>query len=90
MQVGVTVEWLQIGLCSVASFGVLLGILSLVLPKRSIQLYQWLMKNFNWRVEPIDEKKELHNTRALGFLMVLLSILLITALVQPRWFVLGG
>ncbi len=32
---------------------------------------------FNWQVRPIDEPKELRNTRLLGAALVVLSLLLI-------------
>jgi hypothetical protein len=54
--------------------GVALGILSTLWPKRSIGLYQWIMERFNWRVVPIDEAREVKNTRILGVILIYLSL----------------
>lgn len=53
-----------------------IGFLSLFWPLQSIQLYQWIMKIFNWKVEPIDLKRELSTTRVLGFIAMVLSLLI--------------
>ena len=73
-------EWTKIGLILIGSFGVLIGALSLISPKRSIGFYQWIMKNFNWRVEPIDYAREIRNTRALGLWLLIISVLMLVAL----------
>ncbi|MBI4358234.1 MAG: hypothetical protein HY584_02950 [Candidatus Omnitrophica bacterium] len=85
MQIQVPIEWVQAALISVASCGIGLGVLSIALPKRSIQLYQWMMKNFNWRVEPIHYERELRNTRVLGFWLFVMSVLMLVALFKPEW-----
>lgn len=54
----------------------LLGAFSLIAPGRSIALYQWIMERLNWRVSPINEKREMINTRLLGFGLVVLSLML--------------
>ena len=54
--------------------GLGLGVLSAVWPKRSIGLYQWIMERYNWRVVPIDEPREVRNTRILGFILTALSV----------------
>ena len=54
--------------------GFALGLLSAVRPKRSIGLYQWIMERFNWKVVPIDEVREIRNTRALGVALAVLSL----------------
>ncbi len=51
-----------------------LGIFSVVRPQRSIGLYQWVMEHFNWKVAPIDEAREVRNTRILGVILVALSL----------------
>lgn len=80
----VPINWIRYSLALIAAVGVLVGALSLVFPKRSIELYQWIMKNFNWRVEPIDYERELRNTRALGFWLLVTSMFLLTALLKPE------
>lgn len=54
--------------------GFTLGILSAFWPKRSIGLYQWIMKQFNWQVAPIDEARETRNTAIMGWLLMALSV----------------
>ena len=57
----------------VGCLGLALGFLSAVWPQRSIRLYQWIMERFNWKVVPIDEIREIRNTRGLGVFLVVLS-----------------
>jgi hypothetical protein len=68
----------------IGCLGLTLGVLSVVWPKRSIALYQWIMERFNWKVTPIDEPREIRNTRILGAVLVALS-LIIFFLVFPRF-----
>ena len=67
--------WRGLGLLGVVA--VVIGGLSAAAPRRSIQLYQWIMERFNWRVSPIDEAREVRNTRLLGALLILLSAALL-------------
>ncbi|MFA5159384.1 MAG: hypothetical protein WC484_02645 [Candidatus Omnitrophota bacterium] len=60
----------------IGCLGLVLGILSVVRPKQSIGLYQWIMKCFNWKVAPIDEPREVRNTRVLGVVLVVLSLVI--------------
>jgi len=53
-----------------------LGLLSLGWPDRSIRLYQRMMEAFNWRVHPIDEARELKNTKRFGIWLILLGVAL--------------
>ncbi|MBI2870985.1 MAG: hypothetical protein HYY14_04665 [Candidatus Omnitrophica bacterium] len=70
------VEWA----ISVTSF--FLGVSAAIAPNAVIQLYQWIMRNFNWDVRPVDFEKELRNTRLLGLVSALLgSILAIILLI---------
>lgn len=54
--------------------GLAMGLLSAVRPKGSIGLYQWIMERFNWKVVPIDELREVRNTRILGVALTVLSL----------------
>jgi hypothetical protein len=63
--------------------GLALGILSVVWPKRSIGLYQWIMERINWKVAPIHESREVRNTRVLGAILTVLSVI-IFYLICPR------
>ena len=58
----------------IACLGLALGVLSAGWPKRSIGLYQGIMERFNWKVAPIDEAREVRNTRVLGTVLALLSL----------------
>jgi len=70
--------WLiRIALAAIAVSDLLLGRLSVAAPRRSIELYQRLMARFNWRVSPIDEARELRNTRGLGAVLLALSLVLL-------------
>jgi hypothetical protein len=60
----------------IGCLGLALGVLSVVWPKRSIGFYQWIMERFNWKVTPIDEPREVRNTRILGAVLVALSLIL--------------
>lgn len=61
-------------LMALGFLGLAIGILSAFWPKHSIRFYQWIMKQFNWQVAPIDEAREMRNTKVLGFFLILLSV----------------
>jgi hypothetical protein len=61
----------------IGCLGLAVGILSVVWPKRSMGLYQWIMARFNWKVAPIDESREVRNTRILGAILTALSLLIL-------------
>ncbi len=63
-------------LLGIGCLGLALGILSVARPKRSIGLYQGIMERFNWKVSPIDESREVRNTRVLGVALVALSLVI--------------
>ncbi|MFH1799673.1 MAG: hypothetical protein ABH891_02335 [Candidatus Omnitrophota bacterium] len=58
----------------IGCLGLAVGALSVGWPKRSIGLYQWIMERFNWKVAPIDEPREVRNTRILGAILAALSL----------------
>ena len=58
----------------IGCLGLAVGVLSVVWPKRSIGLYQWIMERFNWKVAPINEPREIRNTRILGAILAVLSL----------------
>ena len=74
--------WRKATLLGVVIF--LFGWFSALAPKRSIALYQWIMARFNWRVSPIDERREIRTTSLLGALLVLLSLALLWLLLLKR------
>lgn len=57
--------------------GLALGVFSAFRPRRSIALYQWIMECFNWKVAPVDEAREVRNTRMLGLALTVLSLIMI-------------
>ena len=68
------VRWLLQGIRLLGVVTLFFGLFSAIAPTRSIALYQWLMARCNWRVSPIDERRELWTTVVLGLLLVLLSL----------------
>ncbi|MBI2496236.1 MAG: hypothetical protein HYY90_04835 [Candidatus Omnitrophica bacterium] len=70
------VQALRFGIALLGIVALLVGSLSVVAPRRSIALYQWIMARFNWRVSPIDEAREIRNTRLLGAVLALLGVML--------------
>lgn len=83
--VSIRLEYIQGLLILISVSGIALGILSAFSPVRSIKLYQWIMRCFNWRVDPLDWRKELRNTRVLGALMTLLSVVILGVLYGPQF-----
>jgi len=69
-------EWIAWGIRLAAAGALAVGALSAAAPRRSIALYQWIMAQCNWRVSPIDERRELITTRLPGILLVALSLVL--------------
>lgn len=67
-------------LLGLGGLGVVLGVFSVIWPKRSITLYQRIMERFNWKVVPIDEAKEIRNTRILGMTLAALSLIFFAVL----------
>jgi len=67
--------WVVAGLKGAAAVTLLFGTWSAMRPGQSIALYQAIMRCFNWRVEPIDQPRELLTTRWLGIALVCCSLL---------------
>ena len=63
-----------LGLAALAWFNLFFGLFTAFSPDRSIRLYAWIMEKYNWRVSPIDPKRELRNTRILGMVLASLSL----------------
>ncbi len=78
---GWCVHW---GIILVSIFSFLLGILSGFRPTRSIDLYVWLMSKFNWHATPIDEEREIRNTRRFGLCLVVLGAMMVFLLVKLK------
>ena len=73
----ISLSWIPCGVTLIGIVGLLFGIFSSFWPRRSIALYEGVMAKINWRVSPIDEAREVRNTRALGILLILLSLALL-------------
>ena len=80
VDLGPYTAWVGRGAWLIGGAGFLFGIFTAFWPKRSIALYERLMAQINWRVEPIDKAREVRTTRLLGIFLILLSLALITAL----------
>lgn len=70
----ISISSLKTFLVCVSFFGLIFGLWSAFDPGKSIGLYQQIMAFFNWRVEPLNLKRELITTRILGVTMALLSL----------------
>ena len=79
------VRWGATALSLLAGGTLAFGLFSARSPQRSIALYQWLMARFNWRVNPIDERREQRTTRLLGILLVGLSLFILWHLTTITW-----
>ncbi|MBI2093462.1 MAG: hypothetical protein HYT88_01890 [Candidatus Omnitrophica bacterium] len=71
------IPWIVVGLKGIAAVMFLFGVWSTKNPGRSIALYQAIMRAFNWRVEPIDQPRELATTRWLGVAISCCSLVII-------------
>ena len=71
-------EWcvgsLRVSVIGIGLTCVALGAFSARWPQQSIGLYQAIMRAFNWRVAPIDERREIATTRVLGWTLVGLGL----------------
>ena len=79
------VRWCARAAAAAGLIALVVGMLSLAAPRRSIALYQWIMERFNWRVAPIDEAREIRTTRYLGALLVALSVVVLARLRSQCW-----
>ncbi len=77
-------SWARFATFLVAGLNLLFGIFSACWPGRSILLYEGLMARLNWQVEPIDEAREVRNTRLLATVLILLNLLVLGMLIRGR------
>ena len=73
----IPLAWVWAGIAFLGGTALLFGAFSALWPGRSISVYEWLMAQINWRVGPIDEAREVRNTRFLGIFLILLSLILL-------------
>lgn len=51
-----------------------LGIFLILKPYLAIQIQKKFYEKINWRMEPISVEKEIRNTRAMGWFLIILSV----------------
>jgi len=72
----VPLAWVRIFSGAVGTVGFAFGLFSALWPARSVAFYEGLMARINWQVKPIDEVKEIQNTRRLGWLLIGMNLAL--------------
>jgi uncharacterized membrane protein HdeD (DUF308 family) len=63
-------------------FSILFGLWLVVSPRKAIDFQIAFYRRINWRMEPIDLKRELRSTRAMGFIAVVCGL---AALLLIKW-----
>ncbi len=76
VELDVVLRWGRGVMLLIGALAAGMGVISACAPQRSIALYQRIMAWLNWRVHPIDEARELRNTRRLGVTLLILSVVL--------------
>ena len=84
VQFQLDLSWIVCGVYGMGAIVLAFGIFSTFCPKHSIFLYEWLMARLNWRVSPIDEGREVRNTRFLGIILILLILIGLGVLIGWR------
>ena len=69
-----TGKYIIVGTCLIFS------LLAVLIPRRIIRLFQLLCLALNWRVEPVNLKKEIFFLRLLGVSLAVLALMLTIAL----------
>jgi len=59
---------------TVAALALINGLLCFTKPSLAITLQQRFYEKINWKIEPIDLKKELRNTKIMGVLSICLAL----------------
>ncbi len=72
--------WARWALYGLSAASLFIGILSVASPRKSIGLYQTIMRWLNWRVEPIDRDHEMRMTKGFGVILVILAALILAIL----------
>ena len=57
--------------------GLGIGVFMVTTPVLSIELQRRFYSRINWKIEPISLAKEIRNTRAMGWFLIILSIITI-------------
>ena len=61
---------------TVTTLALINGLLCFTKPSLAITLQQKFYEKINWKIEPIDLKKELHNTKIMGIISICLALAL--------------
>ena len=61
---------------TVAALALISGLLCFTKPSLAIMLQQKFYEKINWKIEPIDLKKELRNTKIMGIISICLALAL--------------
>ena len=61
-----------------------IGIFLMRAPDRAIEMQKKFYARINWRMEPISMPRELHNTRLMGWVLVVASFMSVVYLLMYR------
>lgn len=56
-------------------FSTLIGIFLILKTEKALELQKKFYEKINWKIEPISLKKELRNTKIMGYILILIGIL---------------
>lgn len=76
----IPLAWVRLFSGVVGTAGLAFGLFSALWPRRSIAFYEGLMARINWQVKPMDEAREIRNTRRLGWLLIGMNLALLVSL----------
>ena len=81
----IPLDWVLFCIVAAGGSGLVFGAFILAAPHRCIHYYQLLMKCFNWNVSPVNHDDEVRNTRLLGIVLIVLSVLIFVILKVFEW-----
>ena len=58
----------------VSVVGITIGLFVFFKPELTIEIQRRFYEKLNWRIEPINMQKEIHNTKIMGALLVVVAI----------------
>ena len=74
-------------LAALSLLGVAIGLFLIMQPALAIEIQKLFYARINWRIEPISMQKEIRNTKNMGYVLLLFSLLTLTAiLIKGRIF----
>ncbi len=57
--------------------GIGIGLFLIINPALAIEIQRKFYASINWKIEPISMEKEIHNTRIMGWILVVVSIFIL-------------